>query len=177
MMSGLYNFRFKESCLAPEEQDPLFAACSVGDVDRVKEIMHDLKKKQEKGNTFKRDGSAMETFTLDIDRIVNDMKMGGLTPLHVAATNGHAEVVRTLVEDFGAAVDVKSFKFGDTPLHEAVHNRNEEMARLLVERYGADPSVENDEGKSPLDVVKMDEKLRGKNKCREFLEEHGNRNQ
>ncbi|KAL0170485.1 hypothetical protein M9458_035081, partial [Cirrhinus mrigala] len=43
----------------------------------------------------------------------------GRTPLHIAACEGHLNVVRYLLNK-GVTINVKD-RFGDTPLHNAVH--------------------------------------------------------
>eukprot|EP01138_Halocafeteria_seosinensis_P001082 gb/GECG01001107.1/.p1 GENE.gb/GECG01001107.1/~~gb/GECG01001107.1/.p1 ORF type:complete len:194 (+),score=16.79 gb/GECG01001107.1/:1-582(+) len=175
-MGSFLGLMFKESCLTSEEQDPLFAACSLGDIEAVRSIMDSLESKHKRKRKVKQASPTMESFTLDINRIVNDVRLGGLTPLHVAVIQGQSDVVKTLIEEFGASVDIRSIKFGDTPLHDAVYNRDEKMTHMLIE-YGADPSVQDYDGKSPLNLAKMDERFWGSNGCRKFLEGSLKRNQ
>ena len=60
----------------------------------------------------------------------------GLTPLHLAATNGHHEVIRVLVKDLGADVDSKD-KDALTPLHCAAERGCHEAVRVLGVELGA----------------------------------------
>lgn len=72
----------------------------------------------------------------------------GSTPLHSAANQGRAEVVRALLEG-GAPVNAMS-EHVSTPLREAIwsQNPNAEVVRLLLE-YGADPAI-GDNPERPL---------------------------
>eukprot|EP01043_Picozoa_sp_COSAG02_P053585 COSAG02_NODE_5937_length_3930_cov_4.274863_2_plen_322_part_00 len=61
---------------------------------------------------------------------------GADTPLHLAATRGHADITRELLRG-GADYRAKASN-GWTPLHAAMFNNHTEVARLLI-RAGADP--------------------------------------
>ncbi len=61
---------------------------------------------------------------------------GADTPLHLAATRGHADITRELLRG-GADYRAKA-RNGWTPLHAAMFNNHTEVARLLI-RAGADP--------------------------------------
>jgi ankyrin repeat protein len=57
------------------------------------------------------------------------------TPLHLAAAQGHRELVQTLL---GHGVDANAVARGDrTPLHEASARGHVDIVRLLI-RHGAD---------------------------------------
>lgn len=77
-----------------------------------------------------------------VDRDVSGNELvntqGGMTPLLVAAREGHIDTARALL-DAGVAVD--QAKIGDhtTPLVEATINGNSDLATLLLE-HGADPN-------------------------------------
>uniref|UniRef100_A0A7S2QRA2 Uncharacterized protein n=1 Tax=Lankesteria abbotti TaxID=340204 RepID=A0A7S2QRA2_9APIC len=74
----------------------------------------------------------------------------GITPLHRAAANGHVDVVRYLVCDCKATIDVKN-ESGNTPLHWAALNKHVDVVRLLLESCATlDVNQPNDVGKSPL---------------------------
>jgi ankyrin repeat protein len=73
---------------------------------------------------------------------------GGLTPLLHAAREGHAGVVRALLEG-GADIDRPSGGDGTTPILMATINGHFDLALELLER-GADPNLGSDAGNQPL---------------------------
>jgi ankyrin repeat protein len=76
---------------------------------------------------------------------------GGLTPLLLAAREGHADAVRTLL---GAGADVNQVSPGDktSPLLIATINGHYDLAKLLLDQ-GADPTLQADNGVTPLYAV------------------------
>jgi hypothetical protein len=64
-----------------------------------------------------------------------------VTPLHVAASAGHSNILSLLIEH-GADVNGRGI-FGDTPLHRASEKARLEAGQLLLNR-GADIDVQND---------------------------------
>jgi ankyrin repeat protein len=66
----------------------------------------------------------------------------GYTPLHAAASYGQDEIVRLLISDYKASVNIQDEQ-GDTALHLV-----EEVStcKLLIE-LGADPQIRNEEGR------------------------------
>ena len=79
--------------------------------------------------------------------------LGG-TPLHWAARRGDIDVARLLV-DAGGDVNARG-ENGDTPLHSAAREQGRYALRLskYLIRCGADPSLGNDAGETPADVLK-----------------------
>ncbi len=78
--------------------------------------------------------------------------MGGSTPLITAATFGHADVARALI-DAGADVNAAGDD-GSTPLMAAAFFAHPAIVRALLDA-GADRSLRNDQGATPLDVVTL----------------------
>jgi ankyrin repeat protein len=87
-----------------------------------------------------------------VDRqfLLNELvhSQGGMTPLLFAARQGHADVVRALLD---AGVDVNQVKAGDgtSALLVATINGQFDVAQLLLER-GADPNLTSENGVTPL---------------------------
>jgi len=87
----------------------------------------------------------------DLEKVRELLKQSGRTPLHLAASRGHLDVARLLVES-GADVDARS-EFGYTPLHVAAMEGYLDVARLLVES-GADVDARDKKGRTPLDLAR-----------------------
>ena len=87
------------------------------------------------------------------------------TPLHHAISHetGHSlHVVDFLVQN-SSSLD-KQTREGNTPLHYCVIQNQCESMRLLL-RSGASPQVENNNGKTPVDIAKE----RGHHLCEEMV--------
>ena len=69
--------------------------------------------------------------------------------MHCAADNGHVEIVKLLVAEFGADVNLKDNHA--TPLHRACSSGNLDIIKFLIE-HGADVSAKDGDGTyfSPL---------------------------
>ena len=72
-----------------------------------------------------------------------------MTPLIVAVTEGHADVVEYLISD-DVEVDMTG-RYGMTALHHACHLNNYEVAKMLLQ-YGANPSPATSYGITPLHI-------------------------
>ena len=87
---------------------------------------------------------------LAADTDVNAMDVadgiGGLTPLHVAALDGHKEIAELLIAE-GAYVNAKNKR--GTPLHYAALSGHMEIVELLIAE-GADVNAQDDDGWTPL---------------------------
>ncbi|HSM06066.1 MAG TPA: ankyrin repeat domain-containing protein [Longimicrobiales bacterium] len=73
---------------------------------------------------------------------------GGMTALHLAVRDGHAEEVRLLL-DAGADLDGRTGGDQSTPLVVALINGNYDLALELLEA-GADPNLASEDGVAPL---------------------------
>ncbi|MBN3304408.1 TNKS2 protein, partial [Amia calva] len=85
---------------------------------------------------------------------VNSQDKGGLIPLHNAASYGHVDVAALLIK-YNACVNATD-KWAFTPLHEAAQKGRTQLCALLL-AHGADPTLKNQEGQSPLDLVTADD--------------------
>jgi ankyrin repeat protein len=72
----------------------------------------------------------------------------GNTPLHRAAMHGHIEVVKLLLREYSAEVNIKNID-GYTPLHLAALIGHLEEVRILLE-HSADSTIKNADGDTPL---------------------------
>ncbi len=79
-----------------------------------------------------------------------DVNKTGWAPLHYAATNGHLEVMRLLLDEH-AYIDAASPN-GTTPLMMAAHYGSASAVKLLLEA-GADPTLKNIQALSALDFA------------------------
>jgi ankyrin repeat protein len=77
----------------------------------------------------------------------------GLTPLHLAAWHGSADVVEILLAN-GANINAKCRKAGMTPLHYAAAFGRKDIAEVLVVK-GADINSKNKRGGTPLGNAAM----------------------
>ncbi|KAJ3534758.1 hypothetical protein NM208_g7414 [Fusarium decemcellulare] len=94
---------------------------------------------------------------------INLRNHNGRSPLHLASSNGHDAIVKTLVgngADIGAEDDANQ-----TPLHFAAANGHEDVVEVLVER-GARIDVRNGRGEMPLHLAAN----RGYRAVAEYLE-------
>ena len=85
----------------------------------------------------------------------------GNTPLHMAARlSENPEIIGALLEA-GADLNAPEPARGQTPLHFAANsNFDPEIVSYLLEA-GADPTVQDNEGKTPLDLAEGDRSLKG----------------
>lgn len=79
-----------------------------------------------------------------------DVNKPGWTPLHYAATSGHLDVMRMLLDNH-AYIDAASPN-GSTPLMMAAMYGTTDAVKLLLEA-GADPTLKNTQGLSAIDFA------------------------
>lgn len=76
----------------------------------------------------------------------------GLTCVHLAALNGHIEILRYLVW-FGANINAKEWKGGRTPLHLAIERRDALLCRFLLAECRIDLDAETYAGVTPYQMA------------------------
>ncbi len=97
----------------------------------------------------------------------------GAVPLHKAAYNGHAGILRELLSRREANVSAVGWTNGYTPLHDALWHGFEECSDMLIDA-GSDLRIRGHDGKTPLDIARgvfgndaaLTMKIREKNECR-----------
>jgi ankyrin repeat protein len=80
---------------------------------------------------------------------------GGVTPLMLACRMDHLGVVKILVQHMaGQGLDERDSQLGWTALHGAAFKGHEEVVRFVL-LAGADPTVTDDEGRTPRAVAEQ----------------------
>lgn len=78
------------------------------------------------------------------------------TPLHVIAKGWGNVLCASLLLEAKADPDFKESNAGMTPLHWAAAKANVDLVKLLLD-HGADPSIRNDEGRTALEIVEINQ--------------------
>jgi ankyrin repeat protein len=142
----------------------VFEAATVGDVDRLRELLDDdpsLTRAQSSdqgtalhfGAFFAQPDAVRVLLERGADVHVVSPTFGNVTPLHSGAAGKSTDVVRALLE---AGADPNARQSGGfTAIHAAAHDGNTEMARDLL-AHGADPNAETDEGRTPLAIAEQE---------------------
>ena len=79
---------------------------------------------------------------------INPKRKDGLTPLYFAASYGHYDICKFIIEK----IDVKNPRYnanGSTPLHFSAHNGHTNVCRLIIDLV-VDKNPRNDFGITPL---------------------------
>ncbi|XP_011314875.1 uncharacterized protein nompC [Fopius arisanus] len=84
---------------------------------------------------------------------INSKSRVGRTALHLASMNGYADLVRFLVQDHSAAIDVLTLK-KQTPLHLAASSGQMKVCETLLE-LGASIDATDEQGQKPIHAAAM----------------------
>ena len=81
---------------------------------------------------------------------VNDTRgIAKETPLYSACRGGHLDMVRMLISEFKADMNIVD-RMGITPLHEAAECGNEDVALALINEFGCDTNIRGWNGRTVL---------------------------
>ncbi|XP_064622478.1 NF-kappa-B inhibitor cactus-like [Lineus longissimus] len=109
---------------------PLHIAARNGDLETVEELTRPVTAAE----------ARLVKYSVETQRIPQNMNLKnyeGYAPIHLAAAEGHPNVVEYLVK-LGADVDEMEAKSGLRPIHIAIENGDRELIRVLVEESFAD---------------------------------------
>src|SRR6266702_2937545 len=128
-------------------ETPLFAALRNSHI-QVAELLHQhgaVTYSSYEGRTLlhaaSEDGlTDVAQWLLNIGADANAQRDDHTTPLHLAAANGHLEIIRTLLVH-GVDVNAAATRDNRTPLHEASKGGHVDIVRLLIQN-GADASTD-----------------------------------
>ena len=78
------------------------------------------------------------------------------TPLHIAALNGHYDVVRFLISELNCVPNIQDWKdINRTPLHLAAENGHLHIVKYLIEERRCNPSCQDTDKVTPLFLASM----------------------
>lgn len=119
----------KTTSLTQEEMDCIIYDAREGDLDTLKEIFEEIPKDL-------------------LLSIKDDITLS--TPLHMAAANGHFEVIKYLLSIIpkkdAELLAAQQNESGNTPLHWAAYNGHLSIVQLLCDEYNVDVFVKNSSG-------------------------------
>lgn len=109
-----------------------------------------LKDSEKDISDWVREGNKEKVKLLAKNHNINDLDSTGLGPIHWAADRGNVDMLRFLVFDLKADVNLKD-QDGQTALHYAASCGHVDIVKYLVE-HGADVAVEDQDGATPRSV-------------------------
>ncbi len=125
----------------------LYVAIQKGDVDEVRRLVQkytiDINTESPCYNTFGYGTPSVSVFLKNI----NPTSTFGF-PLHYAAMYNQSAVVRLLVDELGAKVNIQC-RYNATALHQETHL---EIAQFLISK-GANLNLRNSDGQTPIDCI------------------------
>lgn len=138
---------------------PLLIACNRGHMDLVNNLLSN----HARVDVFDNEGrsalhlAAEHGFIEVCDALltnkafINSKSRVGRTALHLAAMNGYKDLVKFLIRDHNAVIDILTLR-KQTPLHLAAANGQLEVCMLLLE-LGASIDATDDLGQKPIHVA------------------------
>ncbi|XP_018578962.1 NF-kappa-B inhibitor cactus isoform X2 [Anoplophora glabripennis] len=124
---------------------PLHVAARLGDVKSVKAIADPVKKQEKDTLAFNSKGYKYQCCNLD------QWNYLGETCVHVAALQGHVEVLRQLLW-YGADINAREGRTGYTALHYAVERGDEAAVQFLLQCEGLDSEIETYGGLTAFEI-------------------------
>lgn len=109
-----------------------------------------LKDSEKDISDWVREGNKEKVKLVAKNHNINDLDSTGLGPIHWAADRGNVDMLRFLVFDLKADVNLKD-QDGQTALHYAASCGHVDIVKYLVE-HGADVAVEDQDGATPRSV-------------------------
>lgn len=92
---------------------------------------------------------------LDLGKFTpNSKDPNGYTPIHAAASYGHINLLKLLIQN-GGDINIQDNE-GDSPLH---HVEDLATATIMVEELKADYKLKNSEGQTPAEYIEEDGEL------------------
>ena len=156
-MRGLLSRGFDPNSATENGSPGLYVALQEGSMKVASVLLDSPKLKAESRNAADESPLMMAALKGQVDVVKRliardaDVNKPGWTPLHYAATNGHTEVIRLLLEHH-AFIDAQSPN-GTTPLMMAASYGSPEAVKLLLES-GADFSMRNQKQMTAMDFAK-----------------------
>lgn len=155
-VKALLDRGFDPNTPSPDKLDPLYVALRDGSL-KAAQVLVDWPKTRIDERTLQDESPLMMAclrgnadFAKKLVARGADVNKTGWTPLHYAATSGHAGIIQMLLDE-SAYIDAESPN-GTTPLMMAAMYGTPESVKLLVES-GADPTIRNQLGLAAVDFA------------------------